>query len=1475
MVRAMRSRAGPGGRPRAPGAPVRLAIVVATAGVLACLSPPLANGANNAAITITVRVVGPPHIDSLSASSGPGGSQIWLSGVFFGDTRGSTTVVFGPGQAESPEYLSWSDTAINCRVPAGLNLGANDVRVLKDGVPSNALDFTVTAPSELCVDDSNTTGTETGSARWPFNTIGEAVGASTSGDTVKVAAGAYRETVLLDSTTLYLRGGYVGGADYAADGGDFADAARSLDRVMNPTAIEGQGARRCVVFAQCPGGELSGFILRNGSTAGNGGGILCDGSSPVIQACTLSGNAAAGDGGGLYGLDCALSLAHSVLRGNTAGGGGGGVALEGGAGEIAHNEVYGNAALEGGGITCSDSAASVHHNVVTGNQASGAGGGAALRSSDALAFVSNTVAHNRGGGVLCQGPASPVLKHGILWGNEGGSGGQLQCAAGAAPLVSYCNIQGGLPEAALDGGENRGEEPRFVAPGGWIGSAWTQGDYHLMSEAGHWTPGGWVADATTSPCIDVGDLADGVGLEPAPNGGCMNLGAYGGTVQASKSPAVAVRVLTPDPSGAETLTGDPPDTGLFRIRRIGRTGALTVHFLLAGTATRGGEGDYTVSVGGAPLAGSSVVIPDGQDDVDVLVEPRDDATPEGTETVALVLLAGAGYRPDADPARTMAWVAILDNDAAVGIVATDPDAAEPGSSGMFRISRSDAGTGDLTVTFARQGSATPGKDYLLQANGLALPSNSVVVPGTPGYVDIEVAVLDDTAAEGTETVVLSLLGTAAYGLDLDPAKHTATVAIADDEPVVSVEALDPSAGEPNDHGRFRIHRTPGGLPLLPVKFKLGGTARLGSDYVLRVNGVDNKGSVEVPAVPGYVDIQVVVLDDALPEPTETVILPLARSKSYVLDPDPARQAATVTIADDEAVVSIAATDPAAAEPADNGSFRISRTGGPAGDLLVSFSRLGTAASGVDYTLRVGGIALPGNSVAVPAAPGFVDVELAVNDDALAEGTELATLALVAGPGYAADPAQNNASVTIQDDEPLVRIEATDPVAAEPADHGAFRISRSNGGPPSLTVAFTLSGTASAGKDYVLRAGGVDVGGSIAVPSAPGYVDLQVVVLDDAVVENDETVTARLLNGPGYGAATPGNTATVAIADDEPIVSVQALNPVASEPNTNGVFRISRSPGGAPLLPVSFKVTGTAKAGSDYLLRSGGLDVKSSVNVPAVPGYADIEVVVIDDVLGDPDETVVLTLSKPKGFHLDPDPARQSATVTIADDEPTLSIEALDPAASEPAAPGVFRISRTPVGPTNVTVNLARSGTATFGAPGTTGADYMLLVNGASLTATSVAVPAAPGYLDIVLVPLDDAVREATETATLTLVAAAGYGLDVNPARRSAAISIADDEGALGLGNGTGESKGEPEEGGIAILLVPNRGPAPLEVAAIALGVPLEAVCEWDFGDGATAEGPLVTHTYSSPGTYVVTLDVLGQRLEAEVEVTATAPTGKK
>jgi parallel beta-helix repeat protein len=58
-------------------------------------------------------------------------------------------------------------------------------------------------------------------------------------------------------------------------------------------------------------------------------------------------------------------------------------------------------------------------------------------------------------------------------------------------------------------------------------------------------PATLTVDAAQSPGIDRGRANDAFSLEPVPNGGYINIGAYGGTAQASLSPAQYVTVLKP------------------------------------------------------------------------------------------------------------------------------------------------------------------------------------------------------------------------------------------------------------------------------------------------------------------------------------------------------------------------------------------------------------------------------------------------------------------------------------------------------------------------------------------------------------------------------------------------------------------------------------------------------------------------------------------------------------------------------------------------------------------------------------------------------------------------------------------------------------------------------------------------------------------------------------------------------------------
>jgi hypothetical protein len=115
--------------------------------------------------------------------------------------------------------------------------------------------------------------------------------------------------------------------------------------------------------------------------------------------------------------------------------------------------------------------------------------------------------------------------------------------------ISYSNIHGNWIAHEEGGSCSFGPgvidcDPNFVSPGydiikenGWpypvIGE-----DYHLKSTAGHRnsSQGQWIEDDITSPCIDAGNPGSEVGNEPQPNGNRINMGAYGGTPAASKSP---------------------------------------------------------------------------------------------------------------------------------------------------------------------------------------------------------------------------------------------------------------------------------------------------------------------------------------------------------------------------------------------------------------------------------------------------------------------------------------------------------------------------------------------------------------------------------------------------------------------------------------------------------------------------------------------------------------------------------------------------------------------------------------------------------------------------------------------------------------------------------------------------------------------------------------------------------------------------
>jgi len=135
-------------------------------------------------------------------------------------------------------------------------------------------------------------------------------------------------------------------------------------------------------------------------------------------------------------------------------------------------------------------------------------------------FSGNSARYGGGDGIFAHN-SNQVLTNCIVWGNVPE---EIYVFGGGAVTASYCDIRGGWP-----GTGNINADPCFADT--------NNGDYHLKSQGGRWEPneGRWTIDDVTSPCIDAGDPMSPIGHEPFPNGGVINMGAYGGTMEASKS----------------------------------------------------------------------------------------------------------------------------------------------------------------------------------------------------------------------------------------------------------------------------------------------------------------------------------------------------------------------------------------------------------------------------------------------------------------------------------------------------------------------------------------------------------------------------------------------------------------------------------------------------------------------------------------------------------------------------------------------------------------------------------------------------------------------------------------------------------------------------------------------------------------------------------------------------------------------------
>ena len=432
----------------------------------------------------------------------------------------------------------------------------------------------------------------------------------------------------------------------------------------------------------------------------------------------------------------------------------------------------------------------------------------------------------------------------------------------------------------------------------------------------------------------------------------------------------------------------------------------------------------------------------------------------------------------------------------------------------------------------------------------------------------------------------------------------------------------------------------------------------------------------------------------------------------------------------DVVVTVAATDDDASEIGpDPGVFTISRTGPTTGPLDVQFILQGGAVNGEDYA------EIPAEAT-IPAGSDQMTITILPVDDGLEEGMETVILSLQAAPGYVVGTPGLDGVFIADSSVPTVTVTASVPEATEAGpQNGAFTISRTGATDESLVVVIARGGTANDGADYV------NFGLILTIPAGESTLVVPVVPVADNVAEGPETVIMTISAGTEYIVGGAGS-ATVTIVDDPPVVSITAVDPDAAELLSDpGAVVISRSGGLlSAALDVDLQYGGTAGT-SDYVA------LLSRQTIPA--GETSRQVVITpraDNLVEGPEAVVVSIVTR--SWYVTGAPS--SATVTIADDPPVVSVVATDPDASESGPDtGTFTFSRSGGNlAASLLVFFTRGGTAT------SGADYVSIGGGTATTT----IPASQSSGVVTITPIADAVAEPAETVDVALVPRSEYAI---------------------------------------------------------------------------------------------------------------------
>ncbi len=362
-----------------------------------------------------------------------------------------------------------------------------------------------------------------------------------------------------------------------------------------------------------------------------------------------------------------------------------------------------------------------------------------------------------------------------------------------------------------------------------------------------------------------------------------------------------------------------------------------------------------------------------------------------------------------------ARIEILDNDVAVLSMTRSRESAWENAGTTLLTATLDRPllTGlTVPITFSSGlGAATAGSDYNLLSTNIFFPAGHV----TAG---VQLQIVDNNVNEPSESVRFSLAEPASGAAYRLGSVSSTDFTILDDDPLVSIAAVAANVSELGGLAQYRISLTAPTLRDVVVPISLSGSATRGSDYLFSAT------SVNIPA--GYASalITIPMLNDSVPESTETLTMSLGVPTGAIRFE--LRKSASVNILDDDVNSPFFATPNLSISESRvrSGFFSYSNRIQSVSvqlptiatrDVYVDLSFTGSAIRGSDYYTSP----LTASRLRIPAGQNRVSFDLVILHDTRPEGNETieVTITGVTAPGVKPKTTQKRIFTIIDDDAP--------------------------------------------------------------------------------------------------------------------------------------------------------------------------------------------------------------------------------------------------------------------------------------------------------------------------------------------------------------------------------------------------------------------------------------------------------------------------